>query len=85
MRATGKEITYTGHALDKFVERSLRLDWIERTVREPDFIRPDPVPPAVQAFKAIPEHGARILRVVFVEETDNIRIITAFFDRRAKA
>jgi hypothetical protein len=49
-------------------------DWIESDPRHPDRIR---------SYKAIAEHGGRVLRVVHRPEGDDILIITVHFDRGA--
>ena len=78
-------VVYTYHALQKFDERRIRLDWIERTLGDPDEVEPDPTQPGVMcAFKAIPERDFRVLRVVYVDEHEERRVITVFFDRRRR-
>jgi hypothetical protein len=78
-------IVFTYHALLKFEERLIPLDWIERALAEPDFVEPDPTQPgALRAFKAIRERDFRVLRVVYIDEGDERRIITVFFDRRRR-
>jgi len=80
-----KPLQFTRHAQDAFEERELDLDWIEKTVREPEWSRPDPRRAGVERrFRAIPEFGGRILRVACVESADEIRILTVFFDRDAR-
>lgn len=80
-----KPLRFTRHAQDAVEERTLDLDWIERTVREPEWSRPDPRRPGVERrFRAFPEFGGRTLRVACIETTDEIRILTVFFDRDAR-
>jgi len=75
-------ILFSPHALDMLAERSIERVWVERTVREPDVAGADPLrPDRIRAFRAIPERGGRVLRVVYVQAGEDIRIITAFFDR----
>jgi hypothetical protein len=82
---TEKTLTYTRHVEVAIEERELNRDWIERTVRSPDWVAPDTTTlGAVRHFKAIPEYGNRILRVACLESPSEIRILTAFFDRKAK-
>jgi len=81
----GKPILFTRHARDALAERELDPRWVEKTVREPEWRRPDPLRPGVERrFRAIPEFGGRILRVACFETTDEIRILTVFFDRDAR-
>lgn len=80
-----KPLFFTRHAQDAVAERVLEYDWIERTVRDPEWSHPDPRRPDVmRRFRAIPEFGGRILRVACIETADEIRILTAFFDRNAR-
>ncbi|MCP9627648.1 DUF4258 domain-containing protein [Rhodopseudomonas palustris] len=80
-----KPLSFTKHAQDAVVERKLEFDWIERTVREPQWCQPDPKRPGVERrFRAIPEFGGRILRAACLENSDEIRILTVFFDRDAR-
>ena len=67
------------------VEREVNQIWIEKTVSEPQWSRPDPRRPNVERrFRAIPEFGSRILRVVCLETAEEIWILTVFFDRDAR-
>jgi hypothetical protein len=80
-----KPLRFTRHALDALTERELQADWVEATVRAPDWREPDPHDPAViRCFRVIPERGGRILRVALVETEAEIRILSAFLDRRAR-
>ena len=66
-------------------ERNLDRSWIERTVRAPDWRESDPADPAVERrFAVLAERGGRVLRVACVETATEIRILTAFIDRRAR-
>ena len=48
-------------------------------------IEPDPRhPDRIRSYKAIAEHGGRVLRVVHRPEGDDILIITVHFDRRSR-
>ncbi|MEC5325169.1 DUF4258 domain-containing protein [Aurantimonas sp. A3-2-R12] len=80
-----KRLEFSWHALEALRERELNVMWIERAIREPEWTIPDPRRKGVERrFLRIPEHGKRILRVVVVESLHEIRILTAFFDRRAR-
>jgi Domain of unknown function (DUF4258) len=81
----GKAVVLTIHAAQAVSERELRLEWVESAARTSEWSRPDPQGNGIeQRFRTIPEHGNRILRVACLESTTEIRIITAFFDRKAK-
>ena len=80
-----KPLAFTQHARDAIDERELQLAWIERTAREPEWATADKDGPGVERrFRSISERGGKILRVVVVEDLTDIRILTAFFDRKAK-
>ena len=68
-----KGLRPTSHAAVVAAERGLDREWIERTVRAPEFVEPDPSRPGVlRAFASLPERGGRILRVAYVETDDEI-------------
>jgi hypothetical protein len=78
-------IRFTKHAQEAIGARDVAVDWIEAAIRAPDWIEPDPRhPDRIRSFKAIAEHGGRVLRVVHRREGDDILIITVHFDRRAR-
>ncbi len=80
-----KSLFLTQHAQDAIYERKIDLEWIEITVRAPDWSSADPRRPGVERrFRAISDNGNRVLRVACFETTEEIRILTAFFDRDAK-
>ena len=80
-----KPIVLTNHAARAFRERELRLEWIEAAARSCQWSRPDPQGNGIeQRFRAIPEYENRVLRVACLETAAEIRILTAFFDRKAK-
>ena len=80
-----KSLEFTAHAMTALGGRSLELEWVERAVFAADWNEPDLSWANVERrFKMIPENGSRILRVVCLETDTNIRIISAFFDRKAK-
>lgn len=84
--AKAKKIVLTRHAQQKMDERRLTQEWVERTVREPLWIEPEPRDKSAERrFASIAEFGGRILRVVCVETEDAIRVITALFDRDARS
>lgn len=73
------------HAEDVMREREIDLAWVEATVREPDWTSPDATTRGMERrFKAISAFGDRILRVACLESDAHIRILTMFFDRKAR-
>jgi len=78
-------IVLSAHAETAMARRQLRRAWIELAVVDPDRTEPEPDRPDVtRSFKVIPDFGGRIIRVVHRPEGDDILVITAFFDRRAR-
>lgn len=77
-------IVLTAHATEMAAERAIKEAWIRETLHSPTRVENDPrIGGRKRAFRRIPEFGNRWLRVAYVEETDVIRVLTAFFDRRA--
>lgn len=82
---TRKPLIFTRHAEDAIVERELDREWIERTVHDPEWVVPDTTTiGAERRYRTIPEFGGRALRVVCLETAGATRILTVFFDRKAK-
>lgn len=80
-----KRLILTQHAADSMIERELRTEWLDAAVRRPDWSEPDPDDPEVERrYRAIPERDGRVLRVACVEDEASIRVVTVFFDRRAR-
>lgn len=79
-----KQLVFTKHADVAIAERNLKREWIDRAVHAPEWESMDPTHrDVVRRFLTIAERDDRILRVVCLETDNEIRILTAFFDRRA--
>ncbi len=79
------QIVYTSHARTVIAERAIHESWIEAALTSPDWIEPDPADADVERrFRAIPEMAGRILRVACSVGAGEFRVITVFFDRKAK-
>lgn len=75
----------TQHAEKVIAERGIDLEWMQRTLADPQWTEPDPNDPHVtRHFRAIPEFGGRILRVAVNHTANTPRVISVFFDRSAK-
>lgn len=75
----------TAHARQVVVERRIALAWIARVLSAPDRTEPDRIDAELHhALRSIPEHGGRVLRVVYNGTTSPWRIVTAYFDRRER-
>ena len=73
------------HTADEMDGRGIRLAHIEAALTSPDRVVPDPKDPLLtRSFKAIPEFGNRVLRVVYRPDGTDIFVVTAHWDRGAK-
>jgi hypothetical protein len=76
------KIRYTRHALHMIEERAIDLSWVVQTLETPIEMIDNPAMAGVRRyFRQIAEQDGRWLRVVAVDEGDEIRVITVFFDR----
>jgi Domain of unknown function (DUF4258) len=76
------KIRYTRHALHMIEERSIELSWVVQTLKTPTETIDDPaMAGARRYFGQIAERDGRWLRVVAIDEGDEIRVIPVFFDR----
>ncbi len=58
------------------------MDWVQRAVDEPTLTMTDHGDPDLaHALAPIAERGGRVLRVVYNQGVDPVRVVTAFFDR----
>ena len=63
-------------------ERGIRLEWVERVLREPTRTEAEPGDPSLQRrYCAISEYGDRVLRVVVNTSVEPVRVVSVFFDR----
>jgi hypothetical protein len=77
-----REFTLSAHAEAVIESRSIPMEWVERVFSGPDKTEPDRDDPELtHALKRIPEHGDRVLRVVYNESANPVRIVTVYFDR----
>ena len=75
----------TKHAKKVLAEREIPLEWMERTLVEPELRQPDPDDAAVERrFRRIPEFGNRVLRVAINTAVEPNRVVSVFFDRKMK-
>ena len=73
------------HTAEEMDGRRIRLTYIEAALASPDRVASDPNDPALtRSFKAIPEFGNRVLRVVDRPAGDDIFVVTAHWDRGAR-
>jgi hypothetical protein len=78
-------LVFSKYAEAMLVERSIDRAWVAATISNPEAVERDPIQPGVmRAFRRIPEHSNRFLRVAYVPMGDTIRVVTAFFDRKRR-
>ncbi len=75
-------VTFGSHALEMLSERNIERSWVERTLRDPEAIEEDPtIAGRMRAFRAVPERGGGVMRVVYVRSGSMLHVITCFLDR----
>ena len=79
-----KPIILTRHALARMARYGLLEATILAAVRDPLWTEPDPRPGIQRRFSRPAGLDGRYLRVACVEESDHIRILSAFPDRDAR-
>lgn len=71
----------TEHAEKRLRRRNIALEWITATLEHPARTENDQDDPDLaHALRPIPERGFRVLRVVYNESVDPVRVVTAYFD-----
>jgi hypothetical protein len=79
------DYTLTDHALDAVAKRKILLEWLERTLGDPQRVELDATDPALEhRLAVIPEYGNRALRVIVNRSVDPMRVVTLFFDRKMR-
>jgi DUF438 domain-containing protein len=73
----------SAHTQDMLKERNILEDWVKRTFDKPDWenIGKDN---NIHYFKSITEHEGRILHVVVNPHVSPKKVVTVFFDRKAR-
>lgn len=79
-----KPIVFTKHALAVIGERRISPEWILRTVGSPQWRETDPVDPAGSRLFGVIQNEPIDIYVSLVETATEIRIVSAFLDRRAR-
>lgn len=75
----------TDHAEQRLRQRKVLLEWVERTLEQPDYTEPDPHDPHLtRAYKRMHAAGDRLLRVVYNHTVTPIRVVTVFFETPQK-
>lgn len=82
MTDRSRPIRFTRHAEEVMRERDISTAWIERALLSPTSDEEDLNDRNLRrAFAPVPERDGRMLRVVYAEDRDGLRVITAFLDR----
>ena len=78
-------LIFTAHASHRMTLRAITEAWVAATIEQPELPSPDPRDPAVtRAWRRIPEHDGRVLRVVFRRDGSDIVVVSTVFDRGAR-
>ncbi|HHT9115329.1 MAG: DUF4258 domain-containing protein [Planctomycetes bacterium] len=73
----------SAHARDMLKEREITEEWLWRAIGNSDWENKGD-DNNVHYFKSIPEHGKQILHVVVNPHVSPQKVVTVFFDRRAR-
>jgi hypothetical protein len=76
----------TEHARESLRKRSvIRKEWVEHVVRYPERVNIDAVDSTLEhRLGRISEYEGRVVRVIVKKDTNPLRIITFYFDRRMR-
>jgi len=76
----------TEHARESLRTRPvIRMEWVERVLRQPQRVEADAVDEKLEhRLGRIVEYDERVLRVIVKKDTNPLRIITFYFDRRMR-
>ena len=65
--------------------RSSRWNGLKRVLAEPERVEPDRFDLELEhRLRSIPEYEGRVLRVIVKKQTNPIRVITCYFDRKVR-
>lgn len=64
-------------------ERQIPEEWVQRTLDSPESEEMDEEG-LFHLFRAIPEFGGRVIHVIIDRQAQSPRVVTLFFDRRAR-
>ena len=76
-------IELSKHALDMLKERKIHEEWIWMALENQDW-KETKVDGNIHYFKSIPEHDNRLLHVIVNQNVLPNRVVTVFFDRKAR-
>jgi len=73
----------SAHTRDMLKERNIPEEWVWRTLNKPDWENAGE-DNNIHYFKSITEHEGRILHVVVNPHVSPKKVVTVFFDRKAR-
>ena len=80
-----KTYALSAHAAVVMTERLIKREWLDRVLAHPELVEKDRDDPEItHALGKIPEHGGRVLRVVYNGTRKPMKIVTVYFDRTMK-
>ncbi len=84
--ADGKFYELSDHARESLRKRPIiRMEWVERVLQHPERVEPDCVDAELEhRLGRIQEYDGRVLRVIVKKDTNPLRIITFYFDRKMR-
>ena len=71
-------VIFSGHALEKLVQRRIQKELVESTVQDPDHVMPS-YRGRQTAYK---KYGQKYLKVVFIQQGVNITVVTQHWDSK---
>lgn len=76
----------TEHAKESLRKRpNIRTEWIEQVLTNPELVEPDRSDPELEhRLGKIVENKGRVLRVIIKKNTEPVRLITCYFDRKMR-
>jgi Domain of unknown function (DUF4258) len=78
-------LIYTAHAQYRMTMRAIPEAWVVATIEQPERTIQDPRDPTLtRVWRRIPEHGGRVLRVVFRRNGSDVLVVSTLFDRGAR-
>ncbi|MFQ5672667.1 MAG: DUF4258 domain-containing protein [Nitrospinales bacterium] len=75
------DIELPRHTREMMIERNISEKWLWQTINNPDHEETG-ADSNIYRFKAVAEHGGRILHAVINPHQSPQKIVTVFFDRR---
>jgi hypothetical protein len=76
-------VVWTPHAEEAIRDRQISKDDVLATMTSPEFTEQDPIAGRTRAFKRLPAHENRWLRVVYEDVSGERIVVTLFLDRKA--